>query len=78
MLIKVAMSMKIAKRVSKSRPWGLNRCPHEMEPLNSTQSLARGDRTHRSDRLDALPPMSGRGITATFHCFERVPSDPNG
>ena len=27
------MSMQMAKRVSLSRPWGLNRSPHEIEPL---------------------------------------------
>ena len=30
---KVAMLMEMAKDVSHSRPWGLNRSPHEIEPL---------------------------------------------
>ena len=32
-LTKVAMSIKMAKRMSLNRPWGLNRSPHEIEPL---------------------------------------------
>ena len=27
------MSMQMAKRVSLTRPWGLNKSPHEIEPL---------------------------------------------
>ena len=32
----VAMSMQMAKRVSLSRPWSLNRSSHEIEPLGSS------------------------------------------
>jgi hypothetical protein len=39
------MSMQMAKRVSLSRPWGLNRSPHEIEPLGSTSSLPCADWT---------------------------------
>ena len=33
--LKVAMSMQMAKRVSLSRLWGLNRSPHKIESLGS-------------------------------------------
>ena len=32
-LTRFTMSMQMAKRVSLSQPWGLNRSPHEIEPL---------------------------------------------
>ena len=32
-LTKVAMSIKMAKRMSLNRPWGLNRSPHKIESL---------------------------------------------
>jgi hypothetical protein len=49
------MSIKVAKRVSKGRPWGLNRAPLEIELLGHisdyrTHGLGASDRpTVRSD-----------------------------
>jgi hypothetical protein len=71
------MSMKMAKRVSKSQPNTFYRGSVKIEQLGSIDSPIRGDRTRRSDRSDARPPASGHGITATCHYFERAPPDPN-
>ena len=35
-LTRLLYQCKMAKRVSLSQPWGLNRSPHEIEPLGSS------------------------------------------
>ena len=59
------MSMKMAKRVSKSGPWGLNRSPHEIEPLSSTGISLRANQTHWLGRLNAPKPTSDQRMRAT-------------
>ena len=48
------MSMHMAKRVSLSRPWGLNRSPHKIEPLatQSTENEAIGRAGQIDQTLD--------------------------
>jgi hypothetical protein len=58
----------MAKRVSKNRPWGLNRSPHKIESLGSTLIPLRVDRMHRSCWSDAPRPASGRAMSAMCHC----------
>jgi hypothetical protein len=48
------MSMKMAKRVSKSRPWGLNRSPHEIELLGHISD----HQTHWHGASDRPTPKS--------------------
>jgi hypothetical protein len=60
------MSMQMAKRVSLIRPWGLNRSPHEIEPLGTTSSTLSSDRMRRSGWPDACHPASGRVMCATW------------
>ena len=45
------MSMQMAKRVSLSRPWGLNRSPYEIEPwLLSPLKIEAAERAGQIDR----------------------------
>ena len=56
------MSMQMAKRVSLSRTWGLNRSPHEIELL-APQSTKNGA-TGRTDQIDRMLDPSVRSRDA--------------
>jgi hypothetical protein len=71
------MSMQMAKRVSLSRLWGLNRPPCEIEPLGSHCTDPRGDRTHRSGWLDAGPQHSVLGSAPRVPLVQRRLCDSN-
>jgi hypothetical protein len=84
------MSMKIAKRVSKSLPWGLNKSSHEIEPLGhisdcrtrwhrvvgpfDTESDAR---SKPLERCHASRLNQSDCCCTMAHCHELIaPSDP--
>jgi hypothetical protein len=58
--------MQMTKSVSLNRPWSLNRSPHEIEPLGTTGSTLRSDRTYQSGWPDACHPASGHAMRATW------------
>ena len=61
------MSMQMAKRVSLSQTWGLNRSPHEIEPLYpfTGHNKGRSDASVRS--TGRRTAASGRPMLATCH-----------
>jgi hypothetical protein len=59
--------MQMAKRVSLSRPCGLNRERPQKEPLGSQSSPLHIDRMCRSGRSDAPRPAYGPRMLATCH-----------
>ena len=67
------MSMQMAKIVSLSRPWGLNRSPHKMEPLYPLH-WAQHVVTGRSGHIDRTLDLSVRSrdachMSPLFKCY---------
>ena len=59
------MSMQMAKRVSLNQPWGLNRSPHEIEPLYPF--AGRSGPTDRTLDLNVRSPDGGH-VSPAFNC----------